>query len=250
MSKRAALLLIVILTVSSLIVVKAACAQVGVTSPSMPEFGIRYETYTIYMPPTYGVDASTGKAVITKTGYNEVNRWVDVDILNQPFTPYNDSNGNPIHLFYGVRWKGHLDSDNSWKGIPDGIWTTQLSDSDYTDIIVGFRGYNGSEGYMALLDYIPGSQIDFQVKASIGYYTADNVFIGKTSGWSNTQTLTIPTSTPSPTSSPSLTSPNQTIEPITNENSQTLQLEAIIGTVLAVVLLSVGLLVYFKKHKR
>src|SRR3972149_5955853 len=184
------LFVIVTLTASSLIVVKPACAQiVGVTNPSMPDWGVWYKAYTIYVPPTYGVDPSTGKAVITQAGYDEVYRQVDVNFVNQPFTPYNDSNGNYIQLFYDVRWKGHLDSDNSWKGIPDGIWTTQLSDSPRTGVIIGFKGYKGSEGYMALLDYVPGSQLDFQVEASIGYYTADTVFIGETSGWSNTQTL-------------------------------------------------------------
>src|SRR3989304_5515053 len=178
-SKGFSLLVIVVLGVSSLIVVKPACAQVGVTTPSMPEFGVMCETFPTYVPPTYGVDPSTGKAVITKAGYTEIDRWVRVVISNQPFIPYNDTNGNYIQLFYDVRWKGHLDSDNSWKGIPDGIWTTQLSDSPRTGVIIGFKGYKCSEGYMALLDYVPGSQLDFQVEASIGYYTADTVFIGE-----------------------------------------------------------------------
>ena len=220
-------IVIVIIAVLSLNVVKPACAQVGVTNPSMPEFGVRYETYTLYVPPTYGVDPATGKAVVTQAGYNEVYRMVWVDIQNQPFVPYNNSNGQLIQLFYDVRWKGH--SDASWESIPAGIWFTQLSDSPRTGVIIGFKGYKGSEGYMALLDYVPGSQLNFQVKASIGYYTADNVFIGETSGWSNTQTLTIgesQTPTPSPTATPTST-PSQ-------EPQQTEQIEPIVSATIVV----------------
>jgi hypothetical protein len=205
-SKGFSLFVIVVLAASSLIVVKPACAQVGVTNPSMPDWGVMYEAYTIYVPPTYGVDPSTGKAVITQAGYDEVYRKVWVDIQNQPFVPYNNSNGQLMQLFYDVRWKGH--SDNSWEGPPDGIWTTQLSGSPATGIIIGFKGFKGSSGWMQLLDYVPGSQIDFQVKASIGYYTTNNVFVGETSGWSNTQTITIDSRVP--ISTPGMPSQNST----------------------------------------
>jgi hypothetical protein len=79
-------------------------------------------------------------------------------------------------------------------------------------------------------------------------FSAD-VFEGQISGWSNTQTLTIPTSGASPPGSTSPDStPDPTTEPTINETSQTFQLAAIIGTVVAVVLVSVVLLTYFKKH--
>jgi cobalamin biosynthesis Mg chelatase CobN len=83
--------------------------------------------------------------------------------------------------------------------------------------------------------------------------------LNETSGWSNTQTITIPASgsSSSPSSSSSSSTSNQTEEPspsqatesAANDASQTLQLEAIIGTVVAVVVLTIILLVYFKKRK-
>lgn len=216
MGKPLSLSIIVILAVSSLIMINPTQGQVGVTTPSIPSFGVMYEPHTYYVSPTYGVDPSTGKAVMTHEGYYEEYKEVWVSISNQPFKPYNDSRGNFIELFYDVRWKGH--DSNTWESIPDNIRFTQKTDFDLTGIVLGFRGYEGSEGYMALLDYVPGGQIDFQVQASIGYYTADNVFVGKTSGWTDMQTLTIPqddsdsTPYPSPTSTASL-SQNPTATP-------------------------------------
>ncbi len=196
---------VTLLVLSSIVAIMPALAQVGVTTPSVPSFGVMYEPHTYYVSPTYGVDPSTGKAVITHEGYYEEYKEVWVSISNQPFEPYNDSKGNHIELFYDVRWKAQ--STNAWEGLPGNIRFTQTTDFYLTGIVFGFRGYNGSDGYMALLDYVPGTQIDFQVKASIGYYTKDNVFVGQTSGWSNTQTLTIPDSSAT-TTSPSNPTPS------------------------------------------
>ena len=61
-------------------------------------------------------------------------------------------------------------------------------------------------------NYPAGGQVDFQVQAMIGYLQStpslslplgDYEFIGQASGWSSTQTVTIPASSDS--SSPSLT---------------------------------------------
>jgi hypothetical protein len=104
-------------------------------------------------------------------------------------------------------------------------------------------------------------------------------FNGTASDWSNTQTVNLsdgaviqspsspsPTSIPeqttepapedstSPTSTPEQTTeptPSQTTEPTTtNENPPTLQFAAIIGTVIAVAVVSAGLLIYLTKRKR
>lgn len=195
---------------SSLTVANLACGQVGVTTPILPGFSVNYEEHKWYMSPTYDVDPSTGKAVMTHEGYYKYSRGVKVSISNQPFESYYDSEGNHIELFYDVRWKPH--GSDSWENLPDNICFTQNADFYLTGIVIGFKGYEGSEGYMALLEYAPGNQIDFQIQASIGYFKADNIFEGKTSGWSDTQTLTIPAndSTSTPSSSPTFTaSPSQ-----------------------------------------
>lgn len=237
-SKVFSLLVIIMLAVSNATIVKFTLAQI-VTNPSVPEFNVQYVTYTYDIPPTYGVDPSTGKAVIINEGSTETDKWVRVVISNQPFSPFNDTNDNCIRLFYDVRWKGH--SSTSWEGIPDGIWFTQLSDSQFTGISIGFKGYKGGAD-LTLLDPT-NSQIDFQVKASIGYYTTDDVFIGETSGWSNTQTLTISESqTPLPSS---------TTTPTPSQGNPQTELMAITGAAIAVIAFGVGLgvLIYLIKRK-
>ena len=123
---------------------------------------------------------------------------------------------------------------------------------------------------------IPTSgQVDFQVRAMIGYRdrgTYSNgimpyVFKGEYSDWSNTQTLTIPstshapstlpTATPSPT--PSLSpsdsptqqpTPTQTVESFPIPLVIAVVVVVVIATIVLVVLILAGLLVYIKKHRK
>lgn len=204
---------VIILAVSCMIIIRPTCAQVGVTNPSIPAFSVTLQTYPQYVSPTYGVDPSTGKAVIIQEGYTEVEKWVRVEIGGQPFLRYNNSDGQLKSLFYNVRWKGN--HDTSWQSLPqefryEDAGTFVDSHSIGRLVSIGFKGIKGAaEGYMQLLDP-NATQIDFQVEALIGYYAADNVFIGQTSGWSDTQTLMMPndgsTSVPSTTPSSAPTS--------------------------------------------
>jgi hypothetical protein len=216
---KAFILLIILLglTISNSIIIQPICAQVGVTKPSIPAFDVTLQTYRQYIPPTYGVDSSTGKAVIIKEGYTEVQKWVRVEIGGQPFLRYNNSDGQLISLFYNVRWKG--DHDMSWQYIPQNIHYRDAAEPWDTQAIgclisLGFKGVPKGpvSGWMELLDP-NATQIDFQVEALIGYYTADDVFIGQSSGWSNTQTLNVSdgsTSTNLGTTSPSSSNLQQT----------------------------------------
>lgn len=161
------------------------------------------------MPTTYSIDPYTG-ANVTHPGYHVENRTIELNIKNQPFTSY-ESNGQIINFYLNIRTKGHY--AENWTTIynPDFIYPTQ-SKSDYTKI-----AYSLDENEYPFWDNLNQSGlIDFQVQALIGYtfvkhYSDDgqfipfapSVFTGETSGWSNTQTITIPeTSTsvsPSPT---------------------------------------------------
>jgi hypothetical protein len=245
-------LLIAMLAVSSLILVKTSCAQIGVTNPAIPSFGVTLQTHSNYIPPTYGVDSSTGKAVMIKEGYTEVEKWVRVEIGGQPFLRYNNSDGQLISLFYNVRWKEN--HDTSWQYIPQDIHYEDAAEPWASQAIgrlisIGFKGIKDpASGWMKLLDP-NATQIDFQVEALIGYYTADNVFVGQASGWSNTQTISIPegqTPTPSPPTTPA-TTPTPTLQ---QEPQQTEQ-EIIGGAAIAVAVIAVGLglLVYLIKRK-
>jgi hypothetical protein len=215
----------------------------GVTKPSVPEFTVKFVDHSYDVPPTYSTDPYAGKNVMTQAGYHVENKSIEVTIKNQPFTSYYDENGSLVGLFYNTRAKGHFED---WTGEPGVENYIYRSDSDYTIIAYGLGGNNGSDVYSRRLDEISaGGQVDFQVQALIGYYTkiihppspADvisggqpgyhYVFTGEASSWSSTQTITIPASA----------------------SSTTIQLLAIIGTAIAVVVV-LGLLVYFKKRKR
>src|SRR3989304_3159711 len=194
--------------------VHASTGASGIPKPSVPEFTLRYIDLSYDVPPTYGIDQFTGKNVITQEGYHVDNQSIAFKIKNQPFTSYNDSSGNNINLYYNFRFKGHF--GNEWIYYPfsdNGQGTRRYSamfyvlidqspklpasNSEYTDIVLGLPFLFGVENPPV------GSQVDFQVQALIGHidYAGDGFysFTGQTSGWSNTQTLTIGESqTPTP----------------------------------------------------
>lgn len=240
----------------------------GIPKPSVPDFTLKYVDYSYDVPPTYGIDQFTGKTVTKQEGYHVDNRSVAFKIRNQPFTSYNDSSGNniiDISLYYNFKFKGYY--GNEWRYYPfsdsgggtrkysstffvliDQSPKLSASNSEYTDIVLRLPflfGYGNPP---------VGSQVDFQVQALIGhinylgggYYN----FTGQTSGWSNTQTLTIgesQTPTPTPTPTPEQTpTPTPTLEPQQTEQPTTVVIAAI-----AVIVISAGLgfLVYLKKRK-
>jgi hypothetical protein len=208
MGKYLTLFCIIIFVFSSLLPIKPACAQTGVTQPVIPRFDVSLDSYTDYIPPTYGVDPATGKAVITKECYGELHNWVYVRTWGQPFWEYNNSEGYRVLLYYNVRWNSNL--DNAWQSLPsdqkyfhDSMdpWDTY---SEGYLIPIGFRGIKGAG--LQLLD--PNAvEIGFQVEALVGYYNSNNVFVGQSSGWSETQTLALSNTLNSATATPSPTIP-------------------------------------------
>jgi len=192
MSKRATLLLITALAVSSLIAANLAIASAS--QLPVPEFTLKYvdNSYDVPsydVPPTYGIDPYTGKNVTIREGhhvegYHVENKSIEVWIKNQ-----NLSNSSP-NLFYNVRYKGHFGED----------WTA------LRERIPAFSPYWNSEYTVVTCsaDYPNHAQLDFQVEAVLGHYyeTYNPIFvpfyvkltafkIDATSGWSNTQTITL-----------------------------------------------------------
>jgi hypothetical protein len=247
MSKRAALLLIITLTASSLITIESAFAQ-QIPKPSVPEFTLKLVGPPYYVNTTYSLDPSTGQ-IVANIGYTNPYSALEINVKNQPFTPFTDGSGNTYSFYYNVRLKNHNSDDwveayHAWNYYP-----TQSTDSDYTNVGFSIEGQMG-------IGVLAGTQTDIQVEAMIGYvHRAPNpnytnpldmfpyVFTGETSGWSETQTISIPANTPlSPTPTPS-TSPSQP--------QQTQQLEIIMGVavVVAVIVAGLGLLIYLIKRK-
>lgn len=245
MSRRASLLLVVVLTVLSLslIAVMPEPASASIPKPSVPEFTLKFvnASYSVTNTNPY-------------TGVNEIqlinNNSIEITIENQFFDYSND-----YRIYFNVRAKPHFEGNwteiypiqnmtSSYDG--DGAFSYALyinrdsptqSSSSYTNITFpvvptevyqasGYdirRYYSGTEGqegtYFAFLYAIPaGGQVDFQVQALVGHnstywYIQHPLFptyggffepaiaFDTTSGWSNTQTVTLDSNSHSPASS-------------------------------------------------
>jgi hypothetical protein len=189
------------------------------------QFTVKYVDNSYDVPPTYGIDEYTGQNVTTSQGYRVDNQTIIFKIKNQPFTPYTDPSGNYIGLYYNFRAKGHY-GDN-WRLYPfsnepsnlypstnaQSVWRYSdtfssyspefpASNSEYTEVAIRPISFD-------LYGAAIGRECDFQVQAMIGhidpittgpiagdgYYS----FTGQFSDWSNTQTIYLMTTQPSPT---------------------------------------------------
>jgi hypothetical protein len=223
-NKNAALLCIIILTASSLTMVGSAFAQ-SIPKPSVPEFTIQ-------------------------TQIKDNTTTITLTIRNQPFDA---ASQYPDGFFYNVaisvdgkNWSElyHVEDAEDWYPQQSNSTTTVLT---YVAGETIYYPRDTSQGVRA----IPKSgEVAFQVQAMIGHRDRGAfkngfmpyVFVGETSDWSNTQTITIPSSNPSTTSSPSPTpTPN-------GEPQQTELLEIFLAVALTVAVIGAGILVYFKKR--
>jgi hypothetical protein len=182
-----------------------------------------------------------------------VNGTIEVKIKNQPFVSYYDTSiGWNIDFHYNIRIKGDFSEDWTELYLIEEVPTH--SSSEYTMLSYALVGENTYILGNKMIEFPSGAQIDFQVEAMIGYvhrvYNPNAtshlemypyVFTGEKSGWSETQTITLPTATPS--SSPSPTS--------TPKTPETMQFEAILGAVIAAAVIGagLGLLIYLIKRK-
>jgi hypothetical protein len=254
------------LAVSSLIIVSSAFAQ-SITKPSIPEFTAEYVDYSYDIAPTYTTDPYTNNTVIQTYGSHVDNRTVVITIKNEPFTPFNDSNGNTINLFYNIRYKGTFGQD--WTEMYGGERTVWYNYDD-SDNNYGYRiqNYASQNTIVVMSSPAQQGQMDIQVEALKGYTNRTIIqghifmsvvgytFYGEESGWSNTQTITLgesQTPTPSPATTPTPTppifppTPSPTPEPPLTQG----QLKIIVGLSIAVAVTGagVGLLIYLIKRK-
>ncbi len=197
-SKTVALFLTLIIALSclTLLIMKPANAQTSTPypTPSIPQFTVKFVDSSYDVPTTTSINPYTGQTVTTQ-GYHVENRTIELIIDNQPFNAYSDAHGSYPFLYYNVREKGHF--AENWTEIynPDNDYLIK-SNSDYTVLSFGVP-FEGS------------GQIDYQVEALVGgifrnspQFASGYHFEGVASGWSPTQTVTIPASSvsPSPTS--------------------------------------------------
>jgi hypothetical protein len=122
-------------------------------------------------------------------------------------------------LYYEIRMKGQFSQD--WANISS---TQANHQSEYTELTYALAGNNASGHFDSSLNEISsGGTADFQVQAQIGYIKGIGIslgmgssyeFTGQTSGWSNTQTITIGEAAQAP--SPSETAPTTQNSPATS----------------------------------
>jgi hypothetical protein len=258
MRKSFALVLILLLTASSLIMVKPSFASI--TKPSVPEFNIKF------VDASYNVTTTDPYTGINVTQQFD-NNTIEVMIKNQPFAY--SINGLTYHLYYNVRTKPHF----------VGNWTElypiverlssayNSSGNSYSEYISNNSPPESTSEYTVLsfsADYPPNAQVDFQVEAIIGHasqawviqhpfapeyggYYEPAIAFDEISGWSNTQTVTISTSgaSPSPSSSPAST-PTSSPSSMPSQNptatqpgAQTTTLLGLDWTTIALIVLSI-----------
>jgi hypothetical protein len=178
---------------------------ISIPKPSVPEFTVEYVNNSYYAPPIYGIDEYSGETVQTGGGFTVANKSIELTIKNQPFIHYvlKDENGtHDVYLRYQIGYKGHFGEE--WHYITETVYD---SSSDYTIILFGVDWDRSNDG-VVLQHLSSGDKMDFQVQARIGYielkydlsagsylpggYPSYQVFHGTESGWSGTQTITIP----------------------------------------------------------
>jgi hypothetical protein len=219
-SKTFALILIGVMAVScvGLLTVKPADAQ-STPMPSVPEFTAKFVT--------------TSYTVTTTNPYTGVNTTAQIDnstiqimIKNQQL-----AYGSDYHLYYEFRMKPHFNENWTEYYSPVSLFSgSNLTLAQYLSTIYYSYSFPESNSAYTILSlsasgYQPNYQIDFEVTAELGInstfysvHTVGEVPIGagqyepaiaylSTSGWSNTQTVTIPASSTSPNPTQSSTIP-------------------------------------------
>lgn len=170
-----------------------------VPTPAVPEFTVKLvdNSYDVPAKTTTKIDQYTGKEIVNTTpGYHVENKSIEITIKNQPLSPYTDADASSYEgkLYYNVRVKGHFGEE----------WTAPIPFQRY-DPVSRIPVYSSS-GYTVVTcsaNYPADAKLDFQVEAFVGHYYYDSIpghplgifsafKVDATSGWSNTQTITIP----------------------------------------------------------
>ncbi len=248
MNKQITLLFILILV--STVIVESALAQ-SISKPSIPEFSLRIVDHSYDVPTTYSIDPYTGQN-ITHAGYHVENKTIDIIIKNQIFT--STVNGIVYQLYYNIRQKGSFETnwtERYWTQYDSGTLIPQ-SNSQNTVISIPTSSYPIN------------ASLDFQVQALLGGYyqhkpespfvpavTFFGVPASGESKWSNTQTIIIPTlsSENSISNQPNNPSDNSSNNSAINQ-IDFYEIIGLVTVVIGIVLVSVSLLIYFKKHKQ
>lgn len=207
------LLIVAVLAASSIIMIKPERALALITTTPLPQVTPSSNPTSTPTPtptttpipttsPVYPkpqVPEFTLKLVDSPTEANKTK--IELTIKNQPF---DKNNINHYSLVYNVRIKT---DDENWTDLydaEDGYPAQSNSEFTVLSYVLGESAYYPSSDYplspSMKVGILPTSgQVDFQVEAMIGYRDRGAfsggmmpyVFKGESSGWSNTQSITI-----------------------------------------------------------
>jgi hypothetical protein len=254
--------------------IQSAQAQTSISTPSVPEFTVKYVDNSYYVPPTYGVDQYTGNNVTVKKGYTVNGENIVFTIENQQFTPYIDSSGNTISLYYNFRYKGHFGSQWSYYPFgPDGRTVLPYNGQPWGsgDLSPKYPSSNADTTVISIAKQIldirgapEGSPIDVQLQAMEGHIDIEVTglaagdyynFVGQTSDWSSTQTITIGDNGVTATPYVASSTPANTTVPTDSSGFQTPAIfgldwaEIVIIALLAIIAIFLAVAIFFL-HKR
>jgi hypothetical protein len=183
----------VFLILASLIVLIAIPTTVQAASKlSVPQFSLRLFDNSYNVPPSTTTNSYTG-VTTTKSGYRVNNMTIEITIKNQPFTPYTDTRGYDIDLYYQVDFKGHFGGETEWHACYAG----------YNNGYAQIQSNSGHTVVSVVGKYDAGSQLDFRVEAFTGYWFEPSMgeFLAgirepylvrdESSGYSGIQTITV-----------------------------------------------------------
>jgi hypothetical protein len=195
--------------------------------------------------------------------------WTEVYPLENLASSYNED-GTFSYAEY-ISPDSPTQSNSSYTIITFPVVPTELYQASGYDVQRYYSGVEGQEGtYFAFLSAIPaGGQVDFQVEALVGHdsqmwviehpfypmfggHFASAVAYGETSGWSNTQTLTINAAASTASPDGGTTSPTEGATSDDGLQQQMEQSAAVLGAVITAIAVTaaLGLLLYFRKRSR
>jgi hypothetical protein len=270
LSKSFSLLIILILAASSLILVKPAFAQ-SIPKPSVPEFTIRFVNASYTVTTTNSYNGQTTTQQISNNSIEVIVKNQPFSYANNSYQVYFNLRVKP-HFENGWFEEVYplingTSSPADANGLFSFAWflsagSPNQSSTEQTfitlpllKVALGYDlGYYYESHTNTLLHGIPtNGQIDVQVEALVGHNSemwippsepqhfllptpisgyVPALAYDSTSGWSNTQTISL-APTPTPTT-------------ITGNNASSI----VAILIVAVITIGAGLLVYFKKRKR
>jgi hypothetical protein len=248
---------------SNILTVQYAHAQ-SIPKPSVPEFTVRFVDQSYGIPSSTSIDPYTGKTV-TNPAHYVINYTIQLTIKNQTYP-------SSLDLFYNIRVKAHYQEDN-WTTLYGHEYSPRVTNTDLTlvfscnsnnSVYRNFYRGDGAEIYAP-----PEGQIDVQVEAfqaGEDYYQSTSNPLGSwswtirvESGWSPTQTITIPestqtTSSPAPTASNPPLTPNQSTIPSSSAdltaNLTSVPLSLLVAVVVVFLVVIISLLIFYRRPRQ